>query len=109
MPTRSRHSAPEAPSSKRSESRLKGSRLDIRERATALVIRNPCDPDKGHIHIHIHINYTTADVTHRRTTWSYLGPLKGYEPNDDPDREPSVNADTIIAALTDTQPPSPAL
>jgi hypothetical protein len=32
--------------------------------------------------------------------FTYLGPLEGFEPNDDPDREPAVDADKIIATLT---------
>jgi hypothetical protein len=32
--------------------------------------------------------------------------LQGYEPDDDPDREPSVTAATIVAILTG-QPPTP--
>jgi hypothetical protein len=86
---------------------LRGSGLEIRELAHHLVISNPTeprDPDKGRIYI----NYTTGEVSHRLTTWNYFGPLQGYEPNDDPDREPAVDATKIIATLTGQAPP-PAL
>jgi hypothetical protein len=82
---------------------LHGHKLEIRELARALAISNPGDPDKGRIYI----TYATAEVSHRRVIWDYLGPLQGHEPNRDPDREPGVDAATIIATLTG-QPPPPA-
>jgi hypothetical protein len=82
------------------EAMLRGSSLEIRELAHDLTIGNLRQPDKGRIHI----PYKTADVSLKRTTWTYLGPLRGYEPNDDPDREPSVDAATIIAALSEPEP-----
>jgi hypothetical protein len=43
-------------------------------------------------------------------TWDYLGPLQGYDPDDDPDREPSITAAQIIATLTsNTPPPDPLI
>jgi hypothetical protein len=81
---------------------LRASGLEIRELATALAIGNPHDPAKGRIHI----TYATADVSHKRVIWDYLGPLQGHEPTDDPDREPGVDAATIIATLTGETPPS---
>jgi hypothetical protein len=81
---------------------LQGSGLDISELANALVIHNPHDPGKGRIHI----TYTRGDVSWERSTWDYLGPLQGYEPDDDPEREPAVDATTIITALTGQTPPS---
>jgi len=79
---------------------LRGHGLDIRELATALAIGNPSNPEKGRIHI----TYATGDVSLRRVIWNYLGPLQGYEPDDDPDREPGVDAATIIATLTGHTP-----
>jgi hypothetical protein len=81
---------------------LRGYGLEIRELATALAIGNPTDPAKGRIHI----TYVTGDVSVRRVTWDYLGPLQGYEPDDDPDREPGIDATKIITTLTG-EPPSP--
>jgi hypothetical protein len=81
---------------------LHGRKLDIRELAHHLSIGNPRDPDKGRIHI----AYTTGHVSHRQVTWNYLGPLHGYEPGDDPDREPGVDAATIITTLTEDTPPA---
>jgi hypothetical protein len=75
---------------------LHGHRLDIRELARHLSIGNPANPDKGRIHI----AYTTRHVSHRQVTWNFLGPLQGYETDDDPDREPGVTAATIITILT---------
>ena len=80
---------------------LRGHGLEIRELTSALAIGNPRDPAKGRIHI----TYATADVSHKRVTWDYLGPLQGHEPDDDPDREPGVDAATIIATLTGETPP----
>jgi hypothetical protein len=81
---------------------LRGHGLEVRELTTALAIGNPADPAKGRVHI----LYATGDVSLRRVTWDYLGPLQGYGPGDDPDREPGVTAATIIAALTaDATPP----
>ena len=79
---------------------LRGTVLEIRELTHHLVISNPRDPDKGRIYI----AYTTGEVSHRLITWDYFGPLQGYEPNDDPDREPAVNAAKIIATLTGQTP-----
>jgi hypothetical protein len=81
---------------------LRGRHLAIRELTTALAIGNPGHPEKGRIHI----TYATGDVSLRRVTWEYLGPLQGYEPDDDPDREPGVDAAQIIAILTGHTPPS---
>jgi hypothetical protein len=89
------------------EPQLRGHGLDIRELTTALAIGNPAAPDHGRVHI----TYTTADVSLRRVTWTYLGPLEGCEPSDDPDREPGVTAEKIIAILIGHTPPAgdPAL
>jgi hypothetical protein len=81
---------------KKLETLLRGSGLEIRELASNLAICNPGDPDKGRIYV----GYVSGDVSHKRTLWSYLGPLQGYEPSDDPDREPAVDAATIITTLT---------
>jgi hypothetical protein len=80
---------------------LRGSGLEIRELVNGLAIRNPRDPDRGCIVI----SYTTGEVSWKRTIWEYLGPLQGHEPNDDPDREPAVDAATIIRTLTGTPAP----
>jgi hypothetical protein len=79
---------------------LKGTGLDIRELASELVISHPGHPEHGRIYI----TYAHAEVTHRRTTWHYLGYLDGYT-STDPDAEPGIDAPTITAALTghDTQ------
>ena len=42
---------------------------------------------------------STGDVTHRLVTWDFLGPLRGYEPDDNPNREPGVDAATIVTPL----------
>ena len=86
------------------EALLRGSGLEIRERTSHLVISNPRDPDKGRIQI----SYTSGEVSWKHVTWEYLGPLRGHEPDDDPDREPPVTAATIIAALTEP-PPGPSV
>jgi hypothetical protein len=80
---------------------LRGSGLEIRELAHHLVISNPRDPDRGRIYI----AYATGEVSHRLVTWDYFGPLHGYEPDDDPDREPAVDAAKIIATLIGPPPP----
>src|ERR1700722_216078 len=80
---------------------LRASGLEICELANGLAIRNPRDPDRGSIVI----SYTSGEVSWKRTIWEYLGPLKGHEPNDDPDREPAVDAATIISMLTGTLAP----
>ena len=80
---------------------LRGSRLEIRERASHLAIVNPADLDKGQIQI----GYASGEVCCQRTSYEYLGPLRGYEPDDDPDREPAVDAATIISMLTGTRAP----
>jgi len=72
---------------------LRGSGLEIRERASELVISHPGRPDHGRIYI----TYTSGDVSHRRTSWEYLGHLDGHGRN--PDAEPSVKAAAIIGAL----------
>jgi hypothetical protein len=82
---------------------LRGSKLEIRELTRALAICNPRDREQGRIYI----PYATADVSLRRVTWEYFGPLQGYEATGDPDREPGVDAAKIIAALTgQTLPPA---
>jgi hypothetical protein len=83
------------------EALLHGSGLEIRELSNHLSINNPRDPDKGRIHI----SYASGEVSWKRTTWDFLGALQGYEPTDDPDREPSVDAETIISTLTGPQVP----
>jgi hypothetical protein len=80
---------------------LKGSGLDIRERARGLVISNPGHPEHGRIYI----TYISGEVSHCRTTWDYLGHIHGHG-SADPDDEPPVNTDTIIGALTG-QPGTP--
>ena len=84
---------------------LRGSRLEIRERASHLAIVNPADLDKGQIQI----GYASGEASCRRTTYQYLGPLQGYERDDDPDREPAVDAATIIRTLTGPEAPGPPL
>jgi len=79
---------------------LRGSGLEIRELAHALAIFNPRDPDRGRIHV----TYASGEASWKRVSWEYLGPLPGYEPDDDPDREPSVDAAKIIAALAGRTP-----
>jgi hypothetical protein len=81
---------------------LRGSGLEIRDRVRNLAIHNPHAPDNGRIYI----SYTTGDVTWQRTTWDYLGPLQGHEPDDDPDRDPPVTPTKIITTLG-AQPPTP--
>lgn len=80
---------------------LRGTGLDIRELASELVISSPGHPEHGRIYI----TYAHAEVSHRRTTWDYLGPFDGYA-STDPDAEPGIDAHTITATLTghDTQP-----
>jgi|SRR5580658_2359970 hypothetical protein len=73
---------------------LKGSGLDIRERATKLAISNPGHPENGRIYI----KFVTAEVSHQRTEWDYLGHLDGHG-SSDPDGEPPVDTERIIAAL----------
>jgi hypothetical protein len=84
---------------------LRGSGMEIRELTSHLAVRNPAAPDQGQIQI----GYATGEVSCRRTTYEYLGPLQGYERDDDPDREPSVDAATIISTLTDPEAPGPSL
>jgi hypothetical protein len=84
---------------------LRGRGLEVRERASGLTISSPRDPDQGCLHI----AYATGEVSWKRTTWTFLGPLQGYERNDDPDREPAVDAAKIIATLTGRIPPEPPL
>ena len=73
---------------------LKGTGLDIRELASELVISDPGHPEHGRIYI----TYAHAEVSHRRTTWDYLGYLDGYG-STDPDAEPGIDARTIVATL----------
>jgi hypothetical protein len=82
---------------------LRGSGLEIRELAHHLAVSNPRDPDKGRIHI----SYASGEVSWKLTTWDYLGSLQGYEPTDDPDREPPVDAGKIISTLTEPQASGP--
>jgi hypothetical protein len=49
-----------------------------------------------------------AKVDDRQVTWNFLGPLQGYEHDNDSDREPGVDAATIISTLTG-DPPLPAI
>lgn len=76
--------------------RLKGSGLDIRELTSHLVISQPGHPDHGRIYV----NYANGDASLRRCTWEYLGHLDGYGPTD-PEAEPSLNTERIIATLAD--------
>jgi hypothetical protein len=80
---------------------LKGSGLDIRERARELVISNPGHPEHGQIYI----TYAGGEVSHRRTTWDYLGHIHGHATTN-PDDEPPIHTGTIISALTG-QPDTP--
>ena len=75
---------------------LKGKGLDIRELQNELAISDPGHPDHGRIYI----NCTSGEVSHRRTIWDYLGNFDG-QPGTHHDTEPRVDADTIIATLTD--------
>jgi hypothetical protein len=84
---------------------LRGLGLEIRERARHLAVSNPAAPDRGQIQI----GYATGEVTCKRTTYQYLGALQGYERDDDPDREPPVDATTIIRMLTEPQAPGQPL
>jgi hypothetical protein len=84
---------------------LKGSGLDIRENDNQLVISRPGHPDHGRIYI----TYATAEVSHARTTYTYLGHLDtpdtpGSDPDDD---EPHVDTGTIIRKLTEGDGDSP--
>jgi hypothetical protein len=74
---------------------LKGAGLDIRELANELVISDSGHPEHGRIYI----KFATGEVSLRRCTWEYLGHFAGYGPSD-PDAEPSLNAEKIIAILT---------
>jgi len=74
---------------------LKGSKLDIRELTSHLVISDPGHPGHGRIYI----AYTSGEASLRRCTWHYLGPLDGYGPTD-PDADPPLTAQQIIATLT---------
>ena len=79
---------------------LRGSGLQAREMVNDLAISNPHDPDKGRIYV----KYANGDVSRKRVIWEHLGRLQGYD-GDDPNREPGVDAATIIATLTDPKPP----
>jgi hypothetical protein len=74
---------------------LKGSGLDIRELTSHLVISDPGHPDHGRLYI----TYANGDASLRRYTWKYLGHLDGYG-STDPDAEPTLSAEQIIATLT---------
>ena len=73
----------------------RGKGLEIRELASQLAISNPDDTAAGRVYI----SYANGDVSVRRVTWDYLGPLEGFE-SSEPDHEPGVDAATIIATLT---------
>ncbi|HLI75345.1 MAG TPA: hypothetical protein VKV02_00245 [Acidobacteriaceae bacterium] len=75
---------------------LSGTGLDVRDRASALVISRPGYPDSGRIYI----TYTTGEVSLSRPVWRYLGRLEGHQHDGDPDAEPAVDAAAIVAALT---------
>jgi hypothetical protein len=83
--------------------RLKGHHLDIRETTQHLVISRPGHPENGRIYI----TYATAEASHRRTTWEYLGRLDTHH-NSDPDDESPITTDTIITIL-DGQPDTPPI
>jgi hypothetical protein len=76
--------------------RLKGTGLDIRELAEALVISRPGHRDQGRVYI----TYASAEVSLGRTVWQYLGYLDGHGPTDH-DAEPHVGTDKIISLLAD--------
>jgi hypothetical protein len=78
---------------------LKGAGLDIRELTNHLVISCPGHPDQGRIYV----GYTSGDVSLRRCTWDYLGHLDGYG-DTDPEAEPPLTAEKIIATLTGPNP-----
>jgi hypothetical protein len=80
---------------------LRGFGMEIRELTRHLAVSNPAALDRGQIQI----GYATGEVSCKRTTYQYLGPLQGYERDDDPDREPSVDAATIIRMLTEPEAP----
>jgi hypothetical protein len=73
---------------------LKGTGLDVRELANELVISDPGHPDHGRIYI----TYARGEVTHRRTTWDYLGYLDRTARS--PDAEPCIGIQAIIDTLT---------
>jgi hypothetical protein len=75
--------------------KLKGSGLEIRELANALVISHPGHPEYGRIHI----TYAHGEVSHRRTIWDYLGCLDGNA-STGADDEPGVDIDMIVNMLT---------
>ncbi|MGH3157790.1 MAG: hypothetical protein ACRDNF_14605 [Streptosporangiaceae bacterium] len=81
---------------------LKGSGLDVRENDNQLVITNPGHPDHGRIYI----TYARGEVSHGRTTWTYLGHLDTPGSHPTPG-EPPVDPGTIIRKLTgqDGDPP----
>ena len=81
---------------------LKGKHLDIRELDNEMAISSPGHPEKGRVYI----TYTTAEVSHRKTTWDYLGHFEGHSNTHDPD-EPDVDAGTIIRTLTGPDSPGP--
>jgi hypothetical protein len=78
---------------------LKGTGLDTRELTHHLAISTPGHPERGRIYI----AYDTGEISHRRTTWQYLGNLHRHtttpDPNPDPD-EPTADITTIINILT---------
>lgn len=74
--------------------RLRGQRLDIRERDHDLVISFPGNPEKG---LSVHIVLATGEVSLKRTVWDFLGHLPGYG-SGDPDQL-LVDTDKIAAML----------
>jgi hypothetical protein len=74
---------------------LKGSGLDIRELANHLVISHPGHPEHGRIYI----SYANGNASLRHCTWEYLGSFDGFA-STDPDAEPLLSAEQIIATLT---------
>jgi hypothetical protein len=80
---------------------LKGSSLDIRELTSHLAISQPGKPDYGRIYI----NFANGDASLRRCSWDYLGRLDGHG-STDPEAEPALTAQQIIAILTGQAPPN---
>lgn len=74
---------------------LRGSGLDARELTSRLAISYPGHSDHGRIYV----SYANGDASLRRCTWEYLGQLHGYG-STDPEAEPGLSAEQIIATLT---------
>jgi hypothetical protein len=74
---------------------FKGSGLDIRDRDNHLVISNPGHPDQGRIYI----TYGRREVSHARTTWTYLGQYPTQDGPADTD-QPPADTTAIIRTLT---------